>query len=417
MSRLRKIALLLMAATILMISAYHSIAFAGSVSELEEQQKEAESEAEELEKRKSALEEAMSELDSDFQQISAEITDLEQQIAECRELIADAEEQLAQAEEEAAEQYEQMKLRIRFMYENSNTNLLTLLLDADSFADFLNRVTYITALSMYDRERMDDYEATMNEIASYKETLEKEQEELLAAQEDLGVKQEALLTAISDKQDEIDDTDADIDTQEALLDSLADQIAAMEAYEEELELQKAREEAARLAAEQQKQEEEAARAKEEESETVSEEEMQTEEESEESSDPETSSEEESEGETATAPEISASDSEAELLAALIYCEAGGEPYEAQLAVGTVVLNRVSSSLFPNTITGVIYQSGQFTPAASGRLALVLENNLTTDSCRQAAQEVLAGTRSGTWLYFCVDTGLISGTVIGKQVFY
>ena len=58
----------------------------------------------------------------------------------------------------------------------------------------------------------------------------------------------------------------------------------------------------------------------------------------------------------------------ELLAALIECEAGGEPYEGKLAVGSVVLNRVASSHFPNSVVGVIYQRGQFSPVASGRFA-------------------------------------------------
>ena len=55
--------------------------------------------------------------------------------------------------------------------------------------------------------------------------------------------------------------------------------------------------------------------------------------------------------------------------------------------------------------------------ASGKLALVLENGMTTDSCRNAAKEVLGGHITGSWLYFCVDNGTIDGTVIGKQVFY
>ena len=91
-----------------------------------------------------------------------------------------------------------------------------------------------------------------------------------------------------------------------------------------------------------------------------------------------------------APVISDSLSDHELLSALIYCEAGGEPYEGQVAVGCVVMNRVRSSAFPNSVSGVIYQSGQFSPVASGRLATVLGNGLTTNSCRDAAATVLAG---------------------------
>lgn len=66
-----------------------------------------------------------------------------------------------------------------------------------------------------------------------------------------------------------------------------------------------------------------------------------------------------------------------LLAALIYCEAGGESYEGQLAVGSVVMNRVRSQAYPNSVSGVIYQGGQFSPVASGRLATVLGSGLTS----------------------------------------
>ena len=63
--------------------------------------------------------------------------------------------------------------------------------------------------------------------------------------------------------------------------------------------------------------------------------------------------------------VNASASEQELLAALIFCEAGNQPYDGQVAVGAVVMNRVRSGSFPDTITDVIYQSGQFTPAMTG----------------------------------------------------
>lgn len=92
--------------------------------------------------------------------------------------------------------------------------------------------------------------------------------------------------------------------------------------------------------------------------------------------------------------------EKELLAALIYCEAGGEPYEGQVAVGAVVLNRVASGTFPNSITDVIYDSGQFGPAITGKLDRVLAGGRTTESCRQAAADALAGVNPvGDALYF------------------
>ena len=107
----------------------------------------------------------------------------------------------------------------------------------------------------------------------------------------------------------------------------------------------------------------------------------------------------------------------QLLAAIIECEAGGEPYAGQLAVGAVVMNRVKSGSFPNSISGVIYQSGQFTPARSGKLARVLSNGKISSSCYQAAAEALAGAdNTGGAKYFHAGTSG-SGLVIGSQIFY
>ena len=79
-----------------------------------------------------------------------------------------------------------------------------------------------------------------------------------------------------------------------------------------------------------------------------------------------------------------------LLAALIYCEAGNESYNGQLAVGAVVMNRVRSGAYPNTISGVIYASGQFPPALNGKVARAYTNNVMSQSCYQAAQAAING---------------------------
>ena len=106
-----------------------------------------------------------------------------------------------------------------------------------------------------------------------------------------------------------------------------------------------------------------------------------------------------------------------LLAALIQCEAGGESYEGQVAVGAVVMNRVRSGAYPNSIHGVIYASGPFTPAMNGRLNAVYESGKIKKSCIQAAQEALAGVSNiGDMTHFRRNNGR-SGLVIGNHVFY
>ena len=106
-----------------------------------------------------------------------------------------------------------------------------------------------------------------------------------------------------------------------------------------------------------------------------------------------------------------------LLAALIQCEAGGESYEGKLAVGAVVMNRVRSSRYPNTISDVIYSPGQFTPAGNGKVASVLANG-PKESCIQAAQEAVNGVdnTNGAKSFRQAKTGR-AGLVIGGHVFF
>lgn len=114
--------------------------------------------------------------------------------------------------------------------------------------------------------------------------------------------------------------------------------------------------------------------------------------------------------------LPADTSDVELLGALIYCEAGNQSYEGKLAVGAVVMNRLRCPAYPNTIGSVIYASGQFTPAGSGRVAKVLEKGVP-QQCLEAAQAAINGeTNVGSAMHFR-RAGKREGTVIGDHVFW
>ena len=115
--------------------------------------------------------------------------------------------------------------------------------------------------------------------------------------------------------------------------------------------------------------------------------------------------------------MAASVDDVTLLAALIQCEAGSESYEGQLAVGAVVMNRVRSGAYPGSIYGVIYESGQFTPAGSGSVASVAANGPKA-SCVQAAQQAISGadTTGGAVRFRGASSGQ-PGVVIGNHVFW
>ena len=114
--------------------------------------------------------------------------------------------------------------------------------------------------------------------------------------------------------------------------------------------------------------------------------------------------------------VAASYDDVTLLGALIQCEAGGEPYEGKLAVGAVVINRLRAG-YAGSISGVIYQGGQFTPASSGALSSVLSSGVN-GSCIQAAQEAINGVDNvgGATSFRRASSG-ISGIVIGNHVFF
>lgn len=124
----------------------------------------------------------------------------------------------------------------------------------------------------------------------------------------------------------------------------------------------------------------------------------------------------SSGGTSQKEAVAASYDDVTLLGALIQCEAGGESYEGQLAVGAVVMNRLRSG-YAGSISGVIYQSGQFTPASSGALANVLARGVS-GSCLAAAQAAIGGADNvaGATHFRSASSGQ-AGIVIGNHVFY
>lgn len=115
----------------------------------------------------------------------------------------------------------------------------------------------------------------------------------------------------------------------------------------------------------------------------------------------------------TAMSVSADDQT--LLAAIIYCEAGNQPHDGKVGVGAVILNRVRSGSYPNSIREVIYQRGQFGPAITGKLDRVLASGNIPGECYQAAADALAGYNPiGDALYFGNGN---YGQLIGDHYFH
>lgn len=349
--------------------------------------------------------------------LSAELDETKVSIQDTSIQITETQEELKQAQKISREQYANMKLRIRFMYENSLNSVLTNILEAGSLSEMLKRANYFEAVMEYDRQKLSEFKATTNKIKEQKEQLDQQEQELQSLKEKQTQKLSEIDTAVAGLKSRLGST----------LDKIANSKALREKYEQELEQQKQNEAMLerKKAEEDRKRQEEIRRQEEElrqQREQQQRQEQQRQEQNTNTADNPANSTNNQENGTAnttnnsTGDTYTASGSDLELLSTIIYCEAGNQSYEGQLAVGSVVMNRVASASFPNSISGVIYQSGQFSPVASGRFAHALAAGLGSN-CRQAAQAVLNGSRNVDCLYFCVNNGLIDGIVIGDHVFY
>lgn len=345
------------------------------INSLQQQKEEAQEEVDDISDKKGDIEADLNGLNGELQNIASSMNKLEGEIETKETEIAQAQDELAAAELRSKEQYEDMKVRIRFIYENSTASAWQTLFEASSMKDFLNRTEYISQINTYDRQKLEEFQRVQQEIAEQKAGLEADMETLVAMQDEMKQNQKRVNSLISTAQANLAQTNEELAQAQGDVNELEKKLADMIAYEQKLEEQKAREDAARLEAIKQQEQEDT-----------------------------------------SGVVYVPTDSDAYLLGAIIQCESEGEPYAGKLAVGSVVLNRVKSSYFPNTISGVIYQSGQFSPVASGRLAYRLQAGVNNE-CLQAAQEVLNGNITLNCLYFRRNNGIIQGTVIGNHVFY
>ena len=383
-----KIKIALGFAAVLLLCARPMNAYADNdkIAALEEQinkkKEEQEQTRNEIDERKDELEElgeTTEGLKGQLNSLNASLTEVSNNLAmleiEIKNLEIDkALEELNEAQQTEAQQYESMKKRVKFMYEKRDFMIFEMLFGAESLADFLNHAEYIEKLSAYDRKKLDEFEAARQEVELAKAKLEEEREaleELRVSVEEEQERYSGLVNQTSGKistyQQEMSQTEAEMLEYERKLQEQKNDIAKLQ--EELAEERRLSQLAAQSA-------------------------------------------------WRDISEITFAEGDRYLLANLIYCEAGNQPYEGQVAVGAVVMNRVMSSVFPDTVVGVIYQNRQFSPVASGRLALALSENHATNACYQAADAAMSGTTTvGNCLFFRTPIEGLTGTQIGGHIFY
>ena len=175
------------------------------------------------------------ELDLSLEQLGAELSSLEEQRISKEEEIAAAQQELEEARQTEENQYVAMKLRIRYMYERGETSYFDILLQSENIADMLNRAEYISQIAEYDRNQLELYARTKEEVAQKEAVLEQEHSELLAVQEATEAKQASVETLLANKQQELQSYEAQIASAENQISEYEKDIALQEARIKEIE--------------------------------------------------------------------------------------------------------------------------------------------------------------------------------------
>ncbi|MGI6094426.1 MAG: PcsB-like coiled-coil domain-containing protein [Lachnospiraceae bacterium] len=204
-----------------------------------------------LESKKGELEAYLTELNQQLSELTANMEELQKQSQEKQEELEEIQADLEVAREQEAEQYESMKLRIQYMYENSNTAYIELFFNSENFMDFLNRAEQISQITDYDRNRLKEYEKIKNEIAEREAQAEKEQAEIEVLQEESRIKQEEIAELVQATYDQINTYAAEITEEESAASALLAQVRDQEANLNTLLKQAKDEEVAQSAAKKQ----------------------------------------------------------------------------------------------------------------------------------------------------------------------
>ena len=342
--------------------------------ELENQQQANEQELDNLRGEQKTLKGQLQDLNEQLTAVSDHLAELEQQIWDKEQEITDTAQALEQAKVKEAWQYECMEKRIQYAYEKGQENVLEIFFSLESFARYLNLFTYTERIAEADDDMLDQIIENRKFIETEEARLQQEKEELdyLKLQAETEKSRVSGLISqtsirVADYADQISDAEAEAREYEANLKKLEEDL---EYLKKKLQQEIAMSQRAANAT------------------------------------------------WRNISDVSFAEGDLYLLANLIYCEAGGEPYEGKLAVGAVVINRMLSSVYPDTVLGVIYQNKQFSPVGSGRLALALTDNKANADCYKAAEEAMSGLSNvGNCVYFRTPIDGLTGISIGGHIFY
>ena len=205
------------------------MAIQANATEISETQKK----AEELEKKKKDAEKEKQSLEKQLESIVSEMEGTKTKIEEKETEISAKEEELIQAKVDENDQYESMKKRIKYMYENGNTQFVEILCESKSIGEFLNNAEYITTISEYDRTMLVEFQAVVKDVEEQEAALQAEYDELETMQNDLITKQDSVTELMETKDAEIEQISSDLGNTKDKLSELQAAAAAAERKQQE----------------------------------------------------------------------------------------------------------------------------------------------------------------------------------------
>ncbi len=354
-----------------------------AISALEGQKQQTQESVSNLESQKSSLQSTINGYSSKLDTLNSEIDEAEAAMAVVSSEIVRLNNELAEAQKQEQDRYELLKKRLQSTYESGGTSgLLRVLLESGSIGEFLTKFEYLNAIVRYDRTKIAEYQGLQAQIEEQKRVVEEKEAELDAYQEQLDEKHTELSNLTDEVKGQLSSTKNSLSNEKNKLTSYEDQLKELDKKMKDLEAQTAAANA-KLA---QQLAERLALSKEN-----------------------------------LGGSYDASEQELIWLAATIQAESDGESYTGKLGVGSVIMNRVKSSAFPNSVIGVITQPMQFAPYRSGKVEFIIANG-PNSTCIRAAQEVLAGARIGDYLFFMTQYWadyyrIKNYTMIGNHAFF
>lgn len=395
----------------------------GEISEQEQKEQEARAEAAYYQRLYDELQVELQAANEEIDALFEEMLEVDRQLEKAEAEVARNIELQEQNEQLLAEQKATMAMRIQYMYEQQTSSFWEVLTGARSLAEVMNSADYIRSLSDYDNKMMESYKAALDESVRLKEESIAKKEEVETLRDDLIEKQSAMA----------DKTQAIVDKMSGFQEQINASTAAADKYAAEAAQKKYELEQLKLAI--RRAEEEARRKAEEEARLKREEEARRQAEAAAAEAARRKAEEDAARAAAEAGAAAGNQNPGsqpadlrwalndtrgvgstnidpnamnptghtnlELLSALLECECGSQPWDAQVAVGNVVFNRILSPRWQTTMYDVIMGRGQFTPVDNGYLAIVLAKG-ARQTCVNIARDCFNGARSldTRWMYFC-----------------